>query len=84
MKDLKKASNFYFLVKGFTRYKDIENKYKIGINNIYLKKISFYGTEIWTKREREEEGEGSKIQDKETKVLRGILGKTRRDKIRNK
>jgi hypothetical protein len=56
------------LVKGLT-----------DIYGVYFKKISLYGAESWTCTKKEE----NKIQAMEMKFLRGILGKTKRDKIRN-
>jgi hypothetical protein len=70
---------FYHLVKGLigNRYKN--NKCKIDIYKVYFKKILLYGAESWTCTKKEK----SKIQATEIKVLKEILGKTRRDKIRN-
>ena len=75
----KKTSNFYFLVKGLIRNKDIENKYKIDVCKIYSKKILLYEAKTWTTIKRGE----SKIQAMEIMFLRGILEKARRDNIRN-
>jgi hypothetical protein len=36
---IKKASNFYHLVKGLIRNRDINNKCKIDIYKVYFKKI---------------------------------------------
>jgi hypothetical protein len=75
---IRKASNFYHLVEGLIRNRDINNKCKIDIHKVYFKKFCYYGAESWTCTKKEE----SKIQAMEMKFLRGILGKTRRDKIR--
>jgi hypothetical protein len=73
----RKASNFHHLVKGLIRNRDTNNKCKIDIYKVYF--ILLYGAESWTCTKREE----SKIQAMEMKFLREILGKTRRDKIKN-
>jgi hypothetical protein len=44
-----------------------------------FKKILLYGAETWTCTKREE----SKIQATEMKFFRAIMGKTKRDRIRN-
>jgi hypothetical protein len=67
------------LAKGLIRNRDINNKCKIDIYKVYFKKILLYGAESWMCTKREE----SKIQAMEMKFLREILGKTRREKIRN-
>jgi hypothetical protein len=46
---------------------------------VYFNKILLYGAETWTCSKREE----SKLQAVEMKFLRAIVGKTRRDRIRN-
>jgi hypothetical protein len=75
---IRKASDFYHLVKGLIRNRDINNKCKIYIYKVYFQKFCYYGAESWTCTKREE----GKIQAMEMKFLRGILGKTRRDNIR--
>jgi PP-loop superfamily ATP-utilizing enzyme len=76
---IRKASNFHHLVKGLIRNRDINNKCKIDIYKVYYKKICYKGDESWTCTKKVE----SKIQAMEMKCLRGILGKTKGDKIRN-
>jgi hypothetical protein len=76
---IRKASNFHHFVIGLIRNRDINNKCKIDIYKLYFKKILLHGAESWTCTKREE----SKIQAMGMKYLREILGKTRRDKIRN-
>jgi hypothetical protein len=76
---IRKASNFHHLVKGLIRNRDINNKSKIVIYKVYFKKILLHAAESWTCTKREE----SKIQAMEMKFLREIMGKTRRDRIRN-
>jgi hypothetical protein len=46
---------------------------------MYFKKILIYGAKIWTCTKTEE----SKIQATELKFLIEIMGKTKRDRIRN-
>jgi hypothetical protein len=46
---------------------------------MYFKKILSYGADTWTCTKREE----SKLQAVEMKFLRAIVGKTRRERIRN-
>jgi hypothetical protein len=67
------------LIKGLIRNRDISNKCKIDIYKVYFKKILLHGAESWTCTKREE----GKIQAMEMKFLRQIIGKTRRDRIRN-
>jgi hypothetical protein len=45
---IRKASNFYHLVKGLIRNRDINNKCKIDTYKVYFKKILLYGAESWT------------------------------------
>jgi hypothetical protein len=52
---------------------------KLTVMEYISKKILLYGAKSWTCTRKEE----SKIQAMEMKFLREILGKTRRDKIRN-
>jgi hypothetical protein len=61
------------------RNRDINNKCKFDVYKVYFKKILLYEAESMTCTKKEE----SKIQAMEMKFLRGILGKTRRNKIRN-
>jgi hypothetical protein len=58
---------------------NINNKCKIDIYKVYFKKNLLHGAESWTCTKREE----SKIQAMEMKFLREIIGKSRRDRIRN-
>jgi hypothetical protein len=67
------------LVKGLIRNRDINNKCKIDIYKVYLKNILLHGADSWTCTKREE----SKIEAMEMKFVREIIGKTRRDRIRN-
>jgi hypothetical protein len=76
---IRKASNFRHLVKGLIRNRDINNKCTIDIYKVYFKTILLHGAESWTCTKREE----SKIQAMEMKFLREIIGKSRRDRIRN-
>jgi hypothetical protein len=46
---------------------------------VYFKKTVLYGVETWTWTERDE----SKIQTTEMKFLRAVMGKTKRNRIRN-
>jgi hypothetical protein len=41
-----KASNFYHLVKGLIRNRDINNKCKIDIYEVYFKKIFYMGPKV--------------------------------------
>jgi hypothetical protein len=46
---------------------------------VYFKKILLYGMKTWTCTKREE----GKIQATEMKFMRALMGKTKRDRIRN-
>ena len=72
-KRIKKASQFYHLVKGLLRSKDINEKCKLDNLKIYFKRTLLYEA---TKRK------DSKIQTMEMKFFRAILNKTK-DRIRN-
>jgi hypothetical protein len=74
-----KASKLYHLAKSFLWNKDVDRKCKNTIHNVYFKKILLYGAGTWTCTKREE----SKIQAVEMKFLEEIVGKTRRERIRN-
>jgi hypothetical protein len=76
---IRKASTFHHLVKVLIRNRDISNKCKIDIYKVYFKRILLHEAESWTCTKRE----ASKIQAMEMKFLREIIGKTRRDRIRN-
>ena len=75
---IKKASQFYHLVKGLLSNKDINEKCKPNILKIYFKRILLYRAETWTTSKRED----SKTQAMEIKFLRVILNKSK-DRIRN-
>ena len=68
----------HHLVKGSLRNKDINEKCKPDIFNIYFKRVLLYGAETKTTKR-----EDSKIQTMEMKFLRAILNKTKEDRIRN-
>lgn len=73
------AGNFYSAIRSIIWDKHVPTKCKKAIYKSYYTPILTYGCETWTVRKREE----SRIQAAEMKFLRSILGKTRRDRIRN-
>ena len=75
---IKEASQFYHLVKGLLRNKDVNKQCKLDIFKIYFKTILLYGAETWTRTKRE----NSKIQIMEIKFLIAISSKTK-DRIKN-
>jgi hypothetical protein len=61
-----KASNFYHLVKGLIRNRDINNKCKINIYKVYFKKILLYGAKVGLaqKRRKQDPGYGNEIPER--------------------
>ncbi|KAI5725714.1 hypothetical protein M8J77_019224 [Diaphorina citri] len=76
---IKVAGNFYSSIRSIIWNKHVPTKCKREIYKTYYIPILTYGSETWTVRKKEE----SRIQAAEMKFLRSILGKTRRDRIRN-
>jgi hypothetical protein len=73
---IKKASQFYHLVKGLIINKDIDEKFKFNILKIDFKRILIFGAETWTITKRED----SKIQALKIKFLSAILNKTKKER----
>jgi hypothetical protein len=75
----RKASQFDHLIKSILLNKNIDSVCKTTMYKVYFKKILLYGAEMWTCTKREKR----KIQAIEIKFLKAIMGKTKRDRIRN-
>lgn len=70
---------YYALGNTFVRKKEVSKKTKLTVYNTIYKPILTFGCESWTLTKQQE----SKIQASEMKYLRGIMGITKRDRIRN-
>lgn len=78
-KRIQQANGFYQCVRGLVWNQEVPEKCKKVLFSMYYTPILTYAAGTWTTTKRDE----SRIQAAEMKFLRGIIGKTRRDKIRN-
>lgn len=74
------ANSFYQCVRSLIWHREVPVKCKMILFKTYCFPILTYAAETWTTNE----GDASRIQVAEMKFLRSIVGKTRRDKIRNR
>ena len=78
-KRVQQSNAFYQCVRDLVWGKEVPMKCKEVLYKAYFIPIMTYASETWTVTRREE----SKIQASEMKFLRSMLGKTRRDRVRN-
>ena len=76
---IENCSKFYYCVSDIIRNWKIPVKAKIMIYKSYYLPILTYGSECWTWTKKDL----SRLQATEMRFLRGVLDKTRRDRIRN-
>jgi exonuclease III len=73
------GAGLYNVVRDLIWSRDVPVKCKKVIYNSYYVPVITYGAETWTMKKRDE----SRVQAMEMKFLRSMVGKTRKDKIRN-
>lgn len=77
---IESANKVYFALSNtFVRKKEVSKKTKLTVYNTIFKPILTFGSESWTLTKQQE----NKIQASEMKYLRGIMGVTKRDRLRN-
>ena len=76
---VQQSNSFYQSVRNLVWNKEIPRKCKEVMYKMYYSPILTYAAETWTMTRREE----SKIQASEMRFLRSMIGKTRRDRVRN-
>lgn len=76
---LQKGGKFYQSVRHLLWDKEVPGKAKMVMYNTYYTPIITYVAETWTMSEKS----WSRIQAGEMKFLRGVVGKSRKDRIRN-
>lgn len=78
-KRVQQSNAFYQCVRGLVWDREVPMKCKEVLYKTYFTPILTYASETWTMTRKEE----SKVQASEMKFLRSMLGKTRRDRVRN-
>ncbi|KAI5734314.1 hypothetical protein M8J77_004982 [Diaphorina citri] len=73
------GGKFYHIVRDLIWNKKVPMKCKKVLFNTYYVPILTYGCETWTMRKKD----NTRMQAAEMKFLRSMVGKTRRDRIRN-